>query len=1017
MRIFCCVLWLFTVYSLAYALPALADTVPSQALVQLKTDADLETFTREAEKLGLNVKTVLSKPIAGRGFYTLLVTSDDLDVSGVIDALSTIPSVRRATPNRARQKRSLPNDPGFTSQWGLRNTGQTIGGLALTSGVDIDAAEAWDETTGSSSVVVVVADSGVQYDHPDLTANMWINPTPGVDGDYDGTYGADFASDNSGSNDNDPMDSDGHGTHVAGIIGAAGNNDVGVTGVNWTVRIMAVKLECPDGIYYDSDMIEGLNYILTKKILRGVNIVAANGSFGGPGKNPIVLDMLAQLGPAGIIWVSAAGNTAYDNDSHPLKEYVASCDLPGVLSVAAMNGQDGLAYFSSWGAHSVDLGAPGYDINSTYVGSSYNVLSGTSMAAPHVTGVIGLLAAAYPDETAWTRVRRILSGVTEIDALDEKVLTEGRLNAANSLKSNLELRPFVVNASKTTGLTPGTKLTLEGFGFGASGGALAFTDNQLTLKSAETTSWASGSVTGYVPKDAGKYVGIRTGSSNSNSLELTAWASEAESAFAHEGATGAVLDDKLFLFGGQTSTTQGSSKAERYNPQSNTWTTLADMPMVRSWGAAAVWNDKVYVFGGTDLSSLYSTAAVYDPATDTWSTTDPSLALNGTAAVTVGDYIYVLGGADSDNQAQTDIYQYSPFSGTKTKVADLNTARSFHAVAAVDDKIFVFGGYNDGEPLRSYEIFNTTDNSVVAGVMPINATHCSAAAMDSEIVLGQGLWWWNEADSSTEPVLQVFDTESRTWSNQTGTLEEPLWHRFGGPTFYVQGRGLYLAGGAMIQGEDATPLATVDFLALGPIISAASTQPVSGQTVTITGSDVSYETASALQSQYSLPAGLDKFADVVSFNATVSKTGELAAFQYSFTAPKAQQVGSLALYKLFNANGTSASMTYAASAADYGDGYWRLSNTTNNYINQTATLRLNATYTLYVTIKDNGEFDQNRNLGAIWDPQVLSAPGSSGSSSGGCVLNPAADWAWDALGPAAGLLAWALVTALRRRKQ
>ncbi|MGE4557366.1 MAG: S8 family serine peptidase [Desulfovibrionaceae bacterium] len=1017
MRVFLLALCLVASCCLLHVDPALADRISGEALAQLKDGADLESFAREAEDLGITVKTVLSKPIAGRGFYTVLLTSDSMDVPTMIDALSGLKSVRRAVPNSAHRKRSLPNDPGFPGQWGLRNTGRVLDGLTLTAGADIGADDAWKTTTGSSSVVVAVADSGVQYDHPDLAGNMWINPNPGIDGAYDGVYGADFAANDSGDNDNDPMDIDGHGTHVAGIIGARGNNGEGVAGVDWSVRLLVIKLQRPNEDFADSDVIEGLNYILAKKILRGVNIVAVNGSFGGLGKNPIVLDMLKLLGPAGVVWVAAAGNDAHDNDADPMKEYVSSSDLPGVISVAAMDGADDPAEFSHWGAHTVDLGAPGNYINSTYLGSSYQALSGTSMAAPHVTGVIGLLAATYPDETAWTRIRRILSGVTPVASLNGKVLTEGRLNAANSLEADLDLGPFAVNASQATGMTPGTKVTLEGFGFGASAGTLAFTDNQLHLKSARIASWSSQSVAGYVPEEAGKYVGVRVGAARSNSLELTAWAPRAESSYTHAGAAGVALDGELYLFGGQTSDTQASAKAERYNPQSNTWITLADMPAPRAWGAAAVWNGKVYVLGGTDFSSLYATAAVYDPETGAWSTAAaPNLALNGTAAVTVGDDIYVLGGADASNDDSKKIYRYSPSSESSTQVGELATPRRFHAATAVGNKIYVFGGREDGEPLRSYEIFDTQDNSVDGGGMPINATHCSAVAMDDEIIIGQGLWWENAKTPTTEPITQVFDTGALAWSNKTGTIEQPLWHRYGGPTLYIPGRGVYLAGGSMYATEE-TPLNTLDFLATGPDVSPAPIQPVSGQTVTMTGEDVSYDPMEALRPQYALPQGRDKFSDVVSFNATVSKSGELAAFQYKFTAPKAVRTNSLTLHKLFDANGTSASMAYAASAADYGDGKWWLSNDTASYINKTASLLSNATYAVNVVIRDNGAFDQDRSSGKIWDPQLLSAPGSSDSSSGGCVLNPASDWAWDALAPAAGLLAWALVTALRRRKQ
>jgi subtilisin family serine protease len=999
---------------------AQTDHVAGEVIVQLKQDADLDRFTYRAEDLGLRIKSILAQPLMGRGSYILLMTSDDMAVGAMLEALKQDEAVKQASPNYVRKSKRLPDDTGFPRQWGLRNTGQAYDyyghQYVNTPGFDIDAENAWDITTGSDSVVIVVADSGVQYDHPDLADNMWENPNPGQDGAWDGTYGADFAADNDGNNDNNPMDTDGHGTHVAGIIGAEGNNGQGVAGVNWDVSILALKLERPDGYYVDSDVIEGLNYILVKKILRGINIVAANGSFGGPGKNPIVKEKLAELGPAGVIWVSAAGNSAFDNDSHPLKEFVASFDLPGIISVAAMNGTDELTSFSQWGARTADLGAPGEFINSTYITDTYKVLDGTSMAAPHVTGVIGLLAAAYPNDTAWTRIRRILSGVVELENLENKTLTKGRLNAILSLQEDMALRPFVVNASQVTGMSFGTEFSLEGFGFGAGRGRISFSNNQLSEKTAELADWSDSKASGYVPKNGGKYVQVYTDSSWSNALEMTAWTDRAESSTTHELCASAVWKDKLYLFGGKVGDSSGKATAEVYHPASNTWSTLASMPSGRMACAAAESGGKIYVIGGGD-ANLEGTVAEYDPSKDTWSSVTPSILLESPAAAAVGDDIYVLGGNDGDEDPQTEIYRFNPAAETKIKVADLVTARAYHAAAVVNDKVYVFGGMNRTLPLSSYEVFDPSDNSVAQHDMPVNASYCSAAAVGQDIHLSAGMWMWDRTSPSPEPLTFVLNTATGVWSNKSGTLEEPLWNRYRGAALYLDGRGLYLAGGSRVQGDAEVGLTSLNFLDMGPVVGAASSQPVSGQTVTITGNDVSYDSDSQLRATYQYPSAYGRFSDVVTFNATVSKAGELAAFQYAFTAPRSAAVSSLALHKLFDSNNTCRAMAYADSASDSGDGLWRLSNDTSAYINGTVTLIVNATYTVTTYIQDNGAFDQDRALGAIRDPQVIGTSANGGSSSSGCMMIPEAKFGLDALLPLLGLLALSVRRMASRMKR
>ena len=264
----------------------------------------------------------------------------------------------------------IPDDTDFDKLWGLHNISQSGG----TDDADIDAPEAWDKSTGSRSVVVAIIDTGVDYQHPDLINNMWVNQiekdgTEGIDDDNNGyiddIYGYDFASNNEGENDSDPIDIHGHGTHIAGTIGAQGDNGNGVVGINWNVSIMALKVQQPNGGFWDSDILEALDYINIMKD-KGVNIVAINASYSGPDgeQNDTMNDEIKALSSKGILFCAAAGNYSNNNDSDAA-EYPATYNADNIIAVAATDKNDALATFSGYGATSVDIGAPGVDIYST----------------------------------------------------------------------------------------------------------------------------------------------------------------------------------------------------------------------------------------------------------------------------------------------------------------------------------------------------------------------------------------------------------------------------------------------------------------------------------------------------------------------------------------------------------------------------------------------------------------------------------------------------------------------------
>jgi subtilisin family serine protease len=350
-----------------------------------------------------------------------------LSVEEALEIYRNDPDVEYVEPNYYLYAvQTFPNDPNFGELWGLDNFGQTGGTLDA----DIDAPEAWDVTTGDAHVVIAVIDTGVDYNHPDLAANMWINGGEvlgdGVDNDGNGyvddVRGWDFE-----GSDNDPMDpaaGSGHGTHVTGIIAAVGDNNTGVTGVNWAARIMPLRFLDTSG--------EGtsVHAVLAIEYASGNGAHIINCSWGGYNFSQAIQDAI-DASPA--LVVCAAGNDDNNNDLVPF--YPASCSGSNVISVAATNHNDARFFNSNFGAVSVDVGAPGVWIYGTVPVASgiYDYKTGTSMAAPHVSGIAALLLAYDPTLTVAEIGTAIESTVDPIPLLE--VASGGRVNAYNALDS------------------------------------------------------------------------------------------------------------------------------------------------------------------------------------------------------------------------------------------------------------------------------------------------------------------------------------------------------------------------------------------------------------------------------------------------------------------------------------------------------------------------------------------------------------------------------------------------------
>ncbi len=351
----------------------------------------------------------------------VLVRSSDASFEAVQSRLSENVNVTGFEQDAIRQiDVTVPTDPYYNQLWGMNS---------------IDAPEAWTITTGSSSVVVAVIDTGVDYTHVDLAANIWTNPGEiagnGIDDDHNGfvddVYGYDFV-----NNDGDPMDDHSHGTHVSGTIAAMANNGVGVAGVNWSSSIMALKFLDGNGSGYLSDAVRAINYATMMRNQYGVNVCVTNNSWGGGGYSTSMYNAIQASNNADILFVAAAGNSGSNNDFSP--QYPANYSCSNVVSVAAITSSGQLASFSSYGVTTVDLAAPGVSIYSTVPGNRYASYSGTSMATPHVAGVAALAFALAPDASVAEVRDAILGGTEPSAALSGKTVTGGTLNAYNTLQ-------------------------------------------------------------------------------------------------------------------------------------------------------------------------------------------------------------------------------------------------------------------------------------------------------------------------------------------------------------------------------------------------------------------------------------------------------------------------------------------------------------------------------------------------------------------------------------------------------
>ena len=422
-----------------------AEYRPGEIIVKLKP-AHARSFLTRKSSYGVKVKELMNL----RSGNFVVLNTNNKSLTDLIAKLNLDPAIEYAEPNYIYRAIGFKNpkktqDPKFGKLWGLINTGNnepagsrgnsSVSGVA---GIDINAINAWKITKGSKKVKIAVIDTGIDYNHPDLKANIWTNQAEangraGVDDDGNGyvddIHGYDFA-----NNDGDPMDGNGHGTHCAGTIAAEHDNNIGVAGVMAEATMVGIKFLTDEGSGDTASAIKAVDYA-TK-----LNVDIMSNSWGGGGHSQALKESIERARDAGIVFTAAAGNSATNNDIEP--HYPSNYKVDNVISVAANNYNDKLAFFSCYGSKTVHVSAPGRNILSTVPNNSYDVFSGTSMATPHVSGVIGLYIAEHGRKDVKQIRTELMRSSVYGKEYSKKIIAKGRVDAHNFLTGVVAHRPY-----------------------------------------------------------------------------------------------------------------------------------------------------------------------------------------------------------------------------------------------------------------------------------------------------------------------------------------------------------------------------------------------------------------------------------------------------------------------------------------------------------------------------------------------------------------------------------------------
>lgn len=629
----------------------------------------------------------------------LVAVQTDHPVGAAIEALLASGQVEYAVPSFPRQQLSTyPADPEFAAQWGLENIGQTVGGNSGLPDQDINAPEGWDKRTSARNVVVAVLDDNFFTEHPDLKANVWVNPTEiagnGLDDDNNG-YVDDIHGVNTSLVTGGHYSSySSHASAVAGIIGAVGNNGIGIAGVAWQVQLMNLAALDDIGIVInDLGVVRAIEYLIATKQRLQLPRVILNMSWGGPQYSPALADALKAAEAAGILLVAAAGNNADVNvDTQP--NYPGNLPLDALVNVGGYDSTaDRWSPNSAYGCNQVDLAAPGgdtYSLGNQY--EAYWTVAGTSMASAYISGAAALLWEEHPKASALEIKAALLHGAQPAAGLASYNLTGGRFRLDRAFAAGIA-KPTVWQVSPFTA-APGKKVTLRGRGFGETPGSVKLRDLQSGAEvAAEVRSWKATEVEIQLPydmpySDRAAIVSTPQGTSNPGCLLVSENAySIGEMAYGRHNAAYAQVGDDLWVFGGeawayQDYGAQYTSNIERFNVKTRASIASSKVKLPKAlFGARAVAiGRKIYLVGGVvgkgfGQWDMQNSLLVFDTESQSFEEKAPlPVALAQAGVAVIDGQIHVFGGNIGQypaNKASGHSYIYDPVRDRWSKGADL----------------------------------------------------------------------------------------------------------------------------------------------------------------------------------------------------------------------------------------------------------------------------------------------------------------------------------------------------------